>query len=105
MFYVPDWVDDPTMNPAAGLWARDTRYLDSVAIRGVSGRATATVIEEGSTRAAIRFPEARVAAEAVVDDEAMTWTIDVAGDSAEIRLSADFRDMFELRGWEAKSRG
>lgn len=78
LFYVPE--SDPAAAPAAGLWARDTRFLDPIQVAGA-----ATV--------------------ALSIEDRLVGEVDAATTGVVLTLTADFRDVFEVRGWKAKRRG
>lgn len=80
LFYVPERTPDPLAAPAAGLWARDTRFLDPVRV---------------SAGATLAFDIG----------DSLVCEIDAPAGGAIVTLTADFRDLFEVRGWKAQRRG
>ncbi len=80
LFYVPEWSLDPAAAQAAGLWARDTRYLEPIR---VAGAATVTLS---------------------IGDR-LVGEVDATAGGVVLNLTADFLDLFEVRGWKAKRRG
>lgn len=99
LFYVPEWHPDPVNALAAGLWYRDTRFLDAVRVEGAGKPA---VLEFEPRRMVVR--QGQVVITFVLGDS-LKLVVDVEAGEAGLVLTADFRDLFELRGWTAASRG
>lgn len=102
LFYVPAWHPDPVNAVAAGLWFRDTRFLDGVRVDVAGATPEAEMLAVERDRTVTRHGPATIT---LTLGDTMSIELTVESGPARILLSADFKDIFELRGWVARGRG
>lgn len=117
LFFVGHWAHDPALRPAEGLFARDTRYLNRVEV-AVDGHGLVPRSVDGADLHVAKLSLDGTGDEAVevtatisIDSElGLAYTVRSRASAPlevelSLRFSADFRDVFELRGWPSGYRG